>query len=351
MCIQKLEALTYDSSFVKLHQSRSHSQLFIMMYKDSSIQVYTPKYEFQGGEALYKVTIPWSRVVILKPINGLFSFIDILNGLSCVYNLGTRQVIPWVSIPVPPKTGSLVTAIPTYGFGFDPSTGKHKILCIWDISRFGGKVEHIVQVFTLGENEWRRIDELPPVKPFREEVYANGSIYRRNCGHKFCQPPDVEVILAFDVGTEKFRVIQIPDVIFSSHRNPEVSGRAEYLLEVDGHIALIDRLDKNVVKLWRSYDDYRLKTEVTWLGQTFILHLECSIRELFYFHVVQGTRQIIIKPWEARDFVTLYIYDIDTNTFRDIKISDLSPSFIYGMFTTPETLLPVQKIKKFDGAS
>ncbi|KAI3841498.1 hypothetical protein MKW92_002839 [Papaver armeniacum] len=277
------------------------------MYKDDCIQVYTPEYDFQGGEALYKLTIPWSQVVIIKPINGLFCFVDILNGLSCVYNLGTRQVTPWVSIPVPPQTGSMVTTIPTYGF-----------------------VEHIVQVFTLGENEWRTIDELPPVKPFGEAVYANGSIYRRNCGHKFCKPADVEVILAFDVGTEKFRVIPIPDVVIvSSHRrNPQVSRRAEYLLEVDGHIALIDRLDKNLVKLWRSDDDYRLKkTEVvTWLGQTILLPFESSIGDRFYFHAVQGTRQIIIKPWEARDVVTLHMYDIDNNTFRDIKIFDLSPS-------------------------
>ncbi|KAI3891904.1 hypothetical protein MKX03_026312 [Papaver bracteatum] len=345
-CVSKSwESLTYDPSFIKLHQSKSHPQLFIMMYKDNCIQVYTPKYDFQGGEALYKVTIPWSQVVILKPINGLFSFIDILNGLSCVYNLGTRQVTPWVSIPDPPQTGSLVTAIPTYGFGFDPSTGKHKILCIWDVTRFGGKVEHIVQVFTSGENEWRTIDELPPVRPFGKAVYANGSLYRRNCGHKLLEPPDIEVILAFDVGTEKFRVIPIQDVIVSSHRNPGVSRRAEYLLEVDGHIALIDRLEKNVVKLWRSDDDYRLKTtEVTWLGQTIVLPFQCSIGERFYFHAVQGTRQIIVKPWEARDVVTLYMYDIDMNTFRDIKIFDLSPSrhpFSYGMFTTPETLLPV----------
>ncbi|KAI3900150.1 hypothetical protein MKW92_026244 [Papaver armeniacum] len=289
------------------------------MYKDDCIQVYTPEYDFQGGEALYKLTIPWSQVVILKPINGLFCFVDILNGLSCVYNLGTRQVTPWVSIPVPPQTGSMVTTIPTYGFSFDPSTGKHKILCIWDVTRFGRKVEHIVQVFTLGENEWRTIDELPPVKPFGEAVYANGSIYRRNCGHKFCKPADVE-----------FRVIPIPDVVIvSSHRrNPQVSQRAEYLLEVDGHIALIDRLDKNLVKLWRSDDDYKLKkTEVvTWLGQTILLPFESSIGDRFYFHAVQGTRQIIIKPWEARDVVTLHMYDIDNNTFRDIKIFDLSPS-------------------------
>ncbi|KAI3891905.1 hypothetical protein MKX03_026313 [Papaver bracteatum] len=344
-CVSKSwESLTYDPSFIKLHQSKSHPQLFIMMYKDNCIQVYTPKYDFQGGEALYKVTIPWSQVVILKPINGLFSFIDILNGLSCVYNLGTRQVTPWVSIPDPSKTMVyIVNAILIYGFSFDPSTGKHKILCIWNVTRYGGKVEHVVQVFTVEENEWRTLDVVLPIRPFGEAVYANGSIYRRNRGDKLLKPPDVEAILAFDVGTENFRVIQIPDVIISSQRDPKVRQRAEYLLEVDGHIAIIDRLDKNVVKLWRSED------EVTWSGQIIELPFECSIGQPLYFHAVQGTRQIIIKPSGARDFVTLYFYDIDMNSFRDIKIFDLSPSsfpYVYGMFTTPESLLPVEKREK-----
>ncbi|KAI3987752.1 hypothetical protein MKX01_028486 [Papaver californicum] len=232
-CISKSwESLTYHPYFIKLYRSKSHHQLFIMMYKDDSILVYIPKYEFQGDEAFYKLTIPWSEVVILKPINGLFCFVGILDDLSC--------------------TGTLVTTIPTYGFGFDPSTGKHKILCIWDISRFSRKVEHIVQVVTLWENKWSMIDELPPL-----------SHLEKNCGDKFYKPPDVEVILAFDVGTEKFRVILIQDVIVSSYMNPEDRRRAEYLLELDGHIAVIDRLDKNVVVLRRSDDDYRLKTEVT----------------------------------------------------------------------------------------
>ncbi|KAI3887474.1 hypothetical protein MKX03_028039 [Papaver bracteatum] len=272
-CVSKSwEALTYDPSFIKLHQSKSHPQLFIMMYRDNCIQVYTPKYGFQGGEAIYKMTIPWSQVFILKPVNGLFCFVDSSNGLSRFCNIGTRQVTAWLSIPVPSQT----------------SNSK-----LW---------------------------------------------FRRNRGDKLLKPPDVEAILAFDVGTENFRVIPIPDVIISSRRNPKITHRAEYLLEVDGHIAIIDRLDKNVVKLWRSDD------ELTWSGRIIELPFECSIGQPLYFHAVQGTRQIIIKPSGARDFVTLYFYDIDMNSFRDIKIFDLSPSsfpYVYGTFTTQETLLPV----------
>ncbi|KAI3938529.1 hypothetical protein MKX01_030822 [Papaver californicum] len=246
MCIQELESLiTYDPSFIRLHRSKSHPQLFIMMYKDDSILVYTPKYEFQGGEALYKSTIPWSQVAILKPINGLFCFVDILHGLSCVYSTNYSADFH-------------TTSITDRAFAYCSS-------------------------FYIGENEWKTIDELSPVKPFGKAVYTNGSIYWRNCGDKLCKPPDVEVILAFNVGTEKFRVIPIPDIIVSSHRNPEVCRRAEYLLEVDGHIAVIDKLDKNVVMLWRSDDDYRLKTELTWLGQTIKLPFECSFGERFSF--------------------------------------------------------------------
>ncbi|KAI3877110.1 hypothetical protein MKX03_027636 [Papaver bracteatum] len=104
-CVSKSwESLTHDPSFIKLHRSKAQLQLLIMIYKVDSIIVYTPKYGFECGEALYKATIPWSGGVIPKPVNGLFCFLDSRRSLSCVYNLATQQSTPWVSVPVPSVT-------------------------------------------------------------------------------------------------------------------------------------------------------------------------------------------------------------------------------------------------------
>ncbi|MCL7031030.1 hypothetical protein MKW94_022743 [Papaver nudicaule] len=351
-CVSKSwESLTDDQSFIKLHQSKSHLQLLIMMYTDCSIKVYTPKDGFQGGGALHKATIPWSGVSILKPINGLFCFVNVIHASCRIYNLGTRHATPWVSTSVPILRRPFVTQTPAFGFGFDPSTGKHKVLCFWDISNYG-KVDHICEVLTVGENQWRKIDEVPPVRPTGAIVYANGSLYQRNRDDNFFKSPDIEVILAFDVGTEKFRVIPIPDFVIDSYRTSEDSFQlAQYLLEVDGHIALIDRLSDNVAKLWISDDDYLRQTDVKWVEETIMLPFQWPSGRSIYFHAVQGTKEIICRPLEARDVVTLYIYDRGMKSFRDINIVDLSPSmnpFVYGMFTLYESLLPVQTKEKIE---
>ncbi|KAI3971093.1 hypothetical protein MKW92_018478 [Papaver armeniacum] len=356
MCISKSwESLIHNPSFIKLHRSKAQLQLLIMIYKVDSIIVYTPKNGFEGGEALYKATIPWSRGVILKHVNGLFCFIDPRRSASCVYNLATQQTTPWTCIPVPSviKPGYEINKTPTYGFGFDPSTGQHKVPCTWVISQHGamtfGKADHICHVFTLGDTQWRKIDEVPPVRPDGISVYANGSIYRRNRDDYFFKEPEVEVIVAFDVGTEKFRVIPIPDFVIASSETPEDSCRHldQLLLEVDGHIALINRISESMVKLWVSDDDCIQKnTDVKWVEETIILPFQWPRGERLHFRAVQGTKQMMIhKAPLARGFIAIYIYDRITKSSREIKIVGLprlSSPFRYGMFATHETLLPLQ---------
>ncbi|KAI3902339.1 hypothetical protein MKW92_036451, partial [Papaver armeniacum] len=76
-CVSKSwESLTLDPSFIKLHRSKAPLQILIMIYKGESIEVYAPKNDFQGGEAICKATIPWGGLVIPKPVNGLFCFIN-----------------------------------------------------------------------------------------------------------------------------------------------------------------------------------------------------------------------------------------------------------------------------------
>ncbi|KAI3850514.1 hypothetical protein MKW92_002190 [Papaver armeniacum] len=328
-CVSKSwESLTRDPAFINLYRSKTQLQLLVMIYKGDSILVYTPKYGLQGGEALHKAEIPWGRVHIFKPVNGFFFFVDSRRSVSCVYNLATQQSTPWIPIPAPDLPHAGATKSPTYGFGFDPSTGQHKVLCTWVISKIGamsfGKVDHVCQVFTLGENQWRTIDQVPPVRPDGVSVYANGSIYRRNRDDYLFKPPEVEVIVAFDVGTEKFRVIPIPDFVIASSETPEDSCPRlfdQLLLEVDGHIALINKFSENMVKLWISDDDYaRKKTDVKWVEETIILPFEWPRRERLYFRAVEGTKQMIIhKSPKAKGFVTLYIYDRVSKSRNDRK--------------------------------
>ncbi|KAI3867301.1 hypothetical protein MKW98_001735 [Papaver atlanticum] len=211
-----------------LSRSKTHPQLLIKTYddNDSSEIILTPEDGFKGGVALHKVKIPWAKQASMlnQSIDGLFCFVNYSYCLTCIYNLGTRQVTPWAQSCIPIQGDEYVKHKPIYGFGFDPLTNNYKVLRDWEISRHGyeyeemGRVDHICEVFTVGGNRWRKIDEVPPGRLDRfTGVYANGSIYWRNDEGSFEQQ-DNEVIVAFGIGTERFRVVEIPNFILAGKK-------------------------------------------------------------------------------------------------------------------------------------
>ncbi|KAI3907231.1 hypothetical protein MKW92_004725 [Papaver armeniacum] len=199
-----------DPCFIEMYRSKAHPpKLLISQQCGHSITVYSPKDGFEGGVAIHKVTLPWCMELKKTPssIDGLFCFMDpsmpspVHSAATCIYNPATRQITPWAQTTVPLEFGPDIIRTPTYGFGFDPLTKTYKLVCVWNIFRFRFpnlevELHHICEVLTVGgENQWRKIDEVPPVGLYEPVgVYANGSIYWRN----------KELIVAFDVGTEKF---------------------------------------------------------------------------------------------------------------------------------------------------
>ncbi|KAI3867300.1 hypothetical protein MKW98_001734 [Papaver atlanticum] len=143
-CVSKRwQSLIQDSSFAKSHLSRSKShppQLLISSWNGDSKIIYTPGDEFKSGEAVHKVTISWitGQVVMLKQsIDGLFCFVDDSYSLTCIYNLGTRQITPWEQSAIPLQGGQFVKQKPFNGFGFDHLTKKYEVLRVWEICRPG----------------------------------------------------------------------------------------------------------------------------------------------------------------------------------------------------------------------
>ncbi|KAI3853608.1 hypothetical protein MKW98_025125 [Papaver atlanticum] len=400
-CVSKSwQSFIQGSYFVELHLSRSktHPQLLITVQNLNcdSLSIFSPEDEFIGGVALQKATVAWSEhAAMLTPIDGLCCFVDYLYGVTCICNLGTRQFTPgaqtsvnlgtpWAQFQTSANRGTrqgepfeepppLVTQKPTYGFGFDPMTKKYKILCVWEICNhaleakyFLGlgtmrpKLEQICEVFTVGENQWRKIDEAPGIRLSGAAVYAKGSIYMRNDGVDLFTPPDNEVVVAFDVGSEKFRVIQIPDFIVGSSGTVKRDSdrRARNLLQIDGHMALMDRVDEYVMKLWISDDSYKEKKMTTnWTEET--IWLPSPFQEGHYPRLipVQGTDEIIIASQipahidpSPRRFVSVYIYNRTMKSSQEIDIAGVSAlltsPYPYGMFIYHESLVPIQDAEK-----
>ncbi|XP_026408423.1 uncharacterized protein LOC113303594 [Papaver somniferum] len=280
-----------DPYFINLHLSRSrtHPSVFIIIpiapkepfqhvkgtsyihrgYKNWFMTAELLFDEGQGGTASAATVHTIQEVdassynKILGPVNGLISFYDpVINSGVRISNISTRQVTPWIKSTLLRKFKEQERDFCPYKqdvkceMGFNPATKEHKVICIWDISHSCPyRSEMICEVLTVGDNKWRKIAEVPPVYVLGvASVHVNGSIYYNTLTVREDKVLPTSIV-AFDVGTEKFRTIGVPDFIVSQPRETDnVFGRAVDLLEVSGHMALLSRMNGYTVKLWLFND-------------------------------------------------------------------------------------------------
>ncbi|KAI3994599.1 hypothetical protein MKX01_028343, partial [Papaver californicum] len=206
-----------------------------------------------------------SGVTFLEPVNGLFCFINIRTYCVCIHNPSTRESTSWIKLAIKREEGDegeLIDVIDEHGdlveycvsyiylswkFGYDPTTKEHKVIWIWVRQLSNGpekKEVCLCEVLTVRHNSWRIIDAVPPVSPSclsaATSAYANGYWLLHGSDDDEFDPYDVDpLIVEFSVGTEKFRVISIPNFIVDDLRPPYNSGNG--LTEVDGRLVLLAR--------------------------------------------------------------------------------------------------------------
>ncbi|RZC87421.1 hypothetical protein C5167_035961 [Papaver somniferum] len=262
VCKQWHSLIHKDRSFIDLHFTRSKACNFAV----NGAEVLPS----EGGVTSVQREIPISGAYfarIVGAINGLICLVECRTRSVCVFNPSTGQSTPWVKSMIKQQHESLCEEIQVidedgdyvthkieyanaswYYFGYDPATTEHKVIFIWlkMTSNWSGIVgiENICEVMTIGGRQhsnnlsWRRLDDkfsLPPtISPFdfTSSLYANGSIYWLHTGSNAATQP---LIVEFNVGTEKFRVISIPKYIIEEIRYPYVS----QLIQIDGRLAAL----------------------------------------------------------------------------------------------------------------
>ncbi|KAI3956263.1 hypothetical protein MKW92_028086 [Papaver armeniacum] len=275
-----------------------------------------------------------------------------------IYNPCTGERTPWIDTPnVNENIGEeRKREVHCIAFGYSPRTKEHKVLCISTMKKKGvgrglsmyipskpyteegqvfcikkfedgkeaGVFEHadgleevgadeeqVCEVFTVGENTWRRINAVPPysllskvryvgdVGQYNEEsksVYARGKIYWR-----FRYTCKGEVLMVFDVRTEKFLVIPIPGYVTET---PWKYPQTVELLEVDGHIAVMNFTPGCPISLWildqndgsNNWSYEKVRTPCGWKGNLDLSIEAISVNEMY------GLKY---QPGELREILTL----------------------------------------------
>ncbi|KAI3939869.1 hypothetical protein MKW98_029645 [Papaver atlanticum] len=262
--------------------------------------------------------------------NGLFCLVDSLKDSTRIYNPSTGEISPSIQRSI----GVRDRMFATYGFGFDPSTKKHKVVRVWRTKN--GVDSEIIncEVSTVGEdNKWRKTDYGVNGVIRGSSVSVNGSIYWMKGGYFQAGFANYESLVAFDVGSEKFREISLPK---------SFCAYTFKLLEVDGCIGILHKLGDFEVNLWIFKDD---KDNGNWIEEIISMPFDWDGTNLCQsIQHIPGTDIIILKAkgtYDApRHFISLYHYDRKMKTFKKVKIIGLPAMMMTPLesFSLPNSL-------------
>ncbi|CAN1161464.1 Putative F-box protein At4g38870 [Linum perenne] len=385
-----------DEHFINLHHTHSQSRpgFFIMvapanpvcneggydvslLSADLNLNVHSVKRMIQSS---------WS-VICVGPVRGLLCLAGNYGVQIC--NVSTGEVTPWIKSDAAEKELRYCNYFPCqvdfttrsmkYVFGFDHGSGKHKVMSFWWNDE---KMVLHCEVLTVGvDSSWRRIDAVPPFNPHIVEnmsaCYADGSIYwlrRKTRNSRIgCKYVDYsESLMAFDLGSEKFRLIPIPEFTHfedteSEYGSFKYSSYIDRLVEMDGCLTVILRRNRTV-KMWRFHDYNKEETSVgsekeDWTEMEDIkLPSEITCDVFLYFHTISGKGQLILEahlssplhnsagciPFERNPkFARFYSYDLKLKTLSRLRTDGVVPFVPQDYLTTcaplVESLFPVGK--------
>lgn len=272
VCKRWRSLIQKDDHFIDLHHTRSQTRKSLLIcpptmytYRKKCYllaELLIPDEGSGGGVTVHKKIPDVDRpnASLLRPLNGLFCFVDGEGASVCVQNPSTRESTPWIKSIIKQQhedEGKVIELIDEHGnlvkydvayrnydwkFGIDPATKEHKVIFLWvkrlSNWRLGRREEWFCEVLTVRQNSWRTIDAVPPVSPLSLacslSTYANGSICWLHYGPREDEDPS---IVEFSVGNEMFRVIPLPKFIMSDIRVPYEDGNT--VTEVNGHLVLL----------------------------------------------------------------------------------------------------------------
>ncbi|RZC62554.1 hypothetical protein C5167_024309, partial [Papaver somniferum] len=376
VCKYWFSVIEEDVGFISLHLERSRARPCLLVANSIDNR---SKYEFMTASLVFgdKGAISAAKFhtireiefggpdLMLKPVFGLIGFFGERRDDPgvCIFNLSTRKMTPWIvsnllrDVRRQDLEASNKIAMATCTLGYDPISKEHKVVGIWRSSQ----PSYVVcEVLTVGDNEWRRIDEVPPhdIELHGSSVYINGSIYytTKFLGMFEAGEKEKKFIVGFDVGSEKFRAIRVPSYIFEQPENYNFRFYHIMLLELNGRLGLFSILEKSgyTPKLWVLNEDRNRKnSRNSWTEVSIQLPYTLGGGRCdFACDPVPGTDQLILTSYLKTSGgkiseSTCHSYNWKKKTFNAIDFSGISSAPCFSSASTVgsffESLFPIQK--------
>ncbi|KAF8036274.1 hypothetical protein BT93_C2099 [Corymbia citriodora subsp. variegata] len=248
-----------------------------------------------------------------QSVNGLIWF-DI-GDLTYLCNISTREV------RVLPPTGPdfpahLHRGIHSFSaLGFDPVTRRYKVMKTWvsNALNHSGEVITAHKILTLGTSLWRKIDSGLIDFPWGGSVCINGAIHFLTLDLM-----SNKIIVVFDVGTEKFRTLTLPDGALNQVHKMK-------LIAFGGCLTVLDYEhleDENTMTMY-ILEDY--KNQV-WTERRIVLppnwKEDPRHSERFLISSVCAG-EILLTPKVTTGEVYLLSYDVEKGTLKKVQVHEL----------------------------
>ncbi|PKI53145.1 putative F-box protein At1g20657 [Punica granatum] len=259
---------------------------------------------------------PFTRATISETLNGLICFE--LDDLTYLCNLSTGEL---ASLPAARPCFSVCssTCMPSFSsLGFDPEKREYKIMRTWAsmIMDEFGKIKTCHKILKLGTGIWNNMESGLIDFQLGGSVFLNGAIHYLTLdlfGKK--------IVIAFDVGQEKFREMSLPNAAASS-------GDRSKLVIFKGHLALLgsEHLEDEDSIIVYKLNDYENQL---WEEQRIVLPPNWrEARENYQtFHVTTvSTGELLLMPKVMWEQLFVLLYNPETSSLKRLEILGLPES-------------------------
>ncbi|KAH9624231.1 hypothetical protein KSS87_021656 [Heliosperma pusillum] len=250
-------SLITSQAFISTHIATKHTHfhlLFRYLTLDSKeIYHFDPDDETFSGFQSQGLLVPF-----LDYTDSCFTVAGCVNGVLCLVNdfrtegtliiLWNPSIKKFLHVPLP------ILVYRTYGpyesvcgFGFDSISDDYKVVRVVDLDAAYFRTPRVmnppsqVEVYSLKSGCWRVIGDGPNYSIKRHSSgyiprFINGSVYW--VGYKLF--PNKYVIVKFDMSTESFEIIQLPDILIENE-STFTENADLYVQECKGDLSLIMR--------------------------------------------------------------------------------------------------------------
>ncbi|KAM1456275.1 hypothetical protein ACFX13_005410 [Malus domestica] len=330
-------SLIDSSYFVHLHltqSAESKSHLSLILKRDSDLYCISFDSLNDAVELNHPLMCYSNRIRVLGSCNGLLCLCNVAEDIA-LWNPSTKKYRILPSLPSDRKRDSnmCLCGARVYGLGYHAIQDDYKLV---RISQFIG-LDHLsfhseVRVYSLRNNEWKRVEDMPYVlcNTRKMGILVSGCVHWVVTRNLELDQAATESVIAFDVANETFREVPMPQ---NMDRKCQIDVGC-----LGGCLCIVAKYEDKDVDVWtlKEYGVQESWSKLFTVAQTRRIK---SVRPLVYS---KNDREVLFE----QDHESLVWFDLKSQKVKRVKVRGLPAMF--EAVVCMESLVPVHPRRRGD---